>query len=60
MDSCIFANTRCRWIDCGIYAFHSGYSIQDASAKFVDAPLTLILVDGYDFVLSMCAENGGQ
>jgi len=39
--------------------FHSGYIIQDARAKIVDAPLTLILGHGYDLVGSIFAKKGG-
>jgi len=59
IDTCIFANTGCRYVHCDLSAFHSGYIIQDASATIVDAPLTLILEHGYDLVGSIFAKKGG-
>ena len=53
--TCIFADTDCRLVHCGLSAFHSGKIIQDASATIVDAPMTLILGHGYDLVLSIFA-----
>jgi hypothetical protein len=35
--------------------FQCRWSIQDATSKIVDAPLTLILGDGYDLVGSIFA-----
>jgi len=51
----IFANIGSRLIHCTSSAFHSGKIIHDASAKIVDAPLTLISGHGYYLVLSKFA-----
>jgi len=58
--NCICANSGCQLVHCGISAFHSGYIIQDASAKIVDTSLTLILAHGYDLVVSIFAWNGSR
>jgi hypothetical protein len=55
INTCIFVNKGCRQVHCGLSAFHSGYNMQDASTKIVEAPLTRILGYGYDLVLSIFA-----
>ena len=50
-----FCKSRLPIGSCGLSVFHCGYIIEDASAKILDTPLTLILRHTYDLVVSIFA-----